>query len=212
MRVAVAGLQAPVSLVRLDPELVRFVVGYQPETPPTLSEWAVAADALAVINGGFFDAHGQTVALLVRDGQAIGTSYLGRGGMFAVTPDGSVALRALSDRPYDPGEPLAEALQGWPLLVRPGGVAAYSYEDGQRARRSAVALDRAGRVLFIASSGSTFTLAEFSAWLSSAELELDAAVNLDGGSSTGLLLRSAVVGERIEPFVALPMVLMALPR
>lgn len=212
MRVTVAGLQAPVSLVRLDPAEVRFVVGYQPATPPMLSEWAAAADALAVINGGFFDENGQTVALLVQDGQPIGESYLGRGGMFAVAPDGSVALRALSDMPYDPGEPLVEALQGWPLLVRPGGVAAYNYEDGQRARRSALALDRTGRVLFIACPSAAFTLAELSTWLVAAELELDAAVNLDGGSSTGLLLRSSLAAERIEPFVALPIVLMALPK
>jgi hypothetical protein len=212
LRVAVGDMQAPVSVVRLDPQAVHFSVGYQPAAPPTLSEWVVTEGALALINGGFFDEAGETVALLIQAGQPIGESYVGRGGMFAVSPAGEVSLRALADTPFDPEEPLAEALQGWPLLVRPGGAQAYSYEDGARARRSAVALDRSGRVLFIACPTSAFTLAELSAWLAAADLDVDAAVNLDGGSSTGLLLRSAAAPERVEPFVALPIVLMALPK
>lgn len=212
MRVAVAGIQAPLSLVRIDPEQVRFAVGYQPQTPPTLGQWAATYNALVVINGGFFDTNGHSVSLLVQNGQPIGSSYVERGGMFALSPTGAVSLRALSDTPYDPSEPLAEALQGWPLLVRPGGTPAYSYEDGQRARRSVIALDRSGRVLLIASASSAFTLAELSHWLANSELELDVAVNLDGGASTGLLLRSASAPERIEPFVTLPIVLLVLPK
>ncbi|RRR66417.1 MAG: phosphodiester glycosidase family protein [Candidatus Viridilinea halotolerans] len=212
MRVPVAGLQAPVSLVRIDPQQVRFAVGYQPQAPLTLSQWASTHDAIAVINGGFFDASGVSVSLLIQQGVPYGTSYVERGGMFAVTPSGSVLLRALSDTPYDPREPLAEALQGWPLLVRTGGSAAYTHEDGQRARRSAIALDRSGRVLLIACHTSAFTLAELSHWLATADLDLDVAVNLDGGSSTGLLLRSSHTPERIEPFVPLPLVLLVLAR
>lgn len=212
LRVAVGELQAPVSVVRLDPQATRFVVGYAPTTPLTLGEWAVAEGALALINGGFFDESGQTVALLIQAGQPIGESYVGRGGMFAVSPAGEVSLRALSETPFDLGEPLAEALQGWPLLVRPGGAPAYSYEDGERARRSALALDRSGRVLFIVCPTAAFTLAELSTWLAAADLEVDVAVNLDGGSSTGLLLHGPTASERLEPFVALPIVLMALPK
>lgn len=212
LTVEVAGQAAPVSIVRLDPAQLRFRVGYSPDEPPALPAWAASSGALATINGGFFDEAGRTVALLVHDGQAVGESYQGRGGMFAVAPDGAVSLRALSDTPYDPGEPLAEALQGWPLLVRPGGEAAYTYEDGERDRRSAIGLDRAGRVLLIAAPSPAFTLAELSSWLAGADLDLDAALNLDGGSSTGLILLSATAPERIDAFAPLPIVLMALPR
>jgi exopolysaccharide biosynthesis protein len=206
------GVTAQVSVVRLDPARVRFQVGYAPDTPHTLTTWANSVGAIAVINGGFFDAQNHTVSLLVTGGQAVGESYSGRGGMFSVTPDGAVNLRGLAATPYDPSEPLAEALQGWPLLVQPGGVAAYGFEDSDRSRRSALAIDRAGRVLLIASPSATFTLASFSAWLAGSDLEIDAAVNLDGGSSTGLLLAGAEASERVEPFVPLPIVLLALPR
>lgn len=209
MRVSVAGQEAPVSIVRLDPDLVSFSVGYSPGDPPPLAEWAAGSGALAVINGGFFDEAGRAVALVVHGGQPSGESYQGRGGMFAVAPDGALSLRALSDTPYDPAEPLAEALQGWPMLVRPGGVAAYTHEDGERDRRSVIALDRAGRVLLIAAPTAAFTLAELSAWLAAGDLDLDAALNLDGGSSTGLMLLSAGQPERIDAFAPLPIVLLA---
>lgn len=210
--VLVADQLALITVVRLDPQQVRFAVGYRPEDPPTLSAWADETGALAVLNGGFFDTNNETVSLIIRSGQLVGESYVGRGGMFAVAADGRILLRALSDTPYDPNEALVEALQGWPLLVRPGGVRAYSYEDGQRARRSAIALDRSGHVLLIATATSSFTLAELSSWLSAADLDIEAAFNLDGGASTGLLLRSNRLSERVEAFVTLPIVLLVLPR
>ncbi len=212
LSVSLAGQDAPVSIVRLDPAQVSFTVGYSPDQPPSLPEWAAASGALALINGGFFDEQGQTVALLVHAGQSFGTSYEGQGGMFAVTSDGAVSLRGLADAPYDPAEPLAEALQGWPMLVRPGGEAAYTFEDGARDRRSAIGLDRSGRVLLIAAPTAAFTLAELSTWLAGADLDLDAALNLDGGSSTGMLLLSNQAPERIDAFAPLPIVLMAHPR
>ena len=206
------GSAAQVSIVRIDPALVRFEVGYAPDSPRPLATWAGDRGALAAINGGFFDEKNRTVSLLVAGGHLVGESYVGRGGMFSVSPDGTVRLRGLAATPYDSSEPLAEALQGWPLLVQPGGAAAYGFADSERSRRSALAIDRAGRVLLIASPSASFTLAGFSAWLASSDLAIDAAVNLDGGSSTGLLLAGAGASERVEPLVALPIVLLALPR
>jgi hypothetical protein len=202
---------APVSIVRLDPARVRFRVGYDPVAPQSIEAWANRTGAVAVINAGFFDIGNTTTALLVQDGVAIGESYVGRGGMFTVGPDEQVALRSLADAPYNPDEPLAQALQGWPLLVRPGGEAAYTYEDGERARRSALAIDASGNILLIVSAVPAFTLAELSAWLADADLDITTAVNLDGGASTGLLLASDTAGERISSFVALPIVLLVLP-
>lgn len=212
LRLTAGELRTTVSVARLDPAYVRFAVGYAPDAPGTIADWAAAAGAIAAINGGFFDEANRTVSLLVRGGQPIGASYVGRGGMFAVGADGAISIRALSDRPYDPAEPLAEALQGWPLLVRPGGAAAYDFEDGARARRSALAIDRAGRVLLIACPGAFFTLAELSAWLAGSDLDLEAAINLDGGSSTAMLVTGDVAPERIDAFVPLPIVLLALPK
>lgn len=200
---------ALVSMVRLDPAYVQFQVGYAPDQPRPLATWHSRADAVATINGGFFDMYNRSTALIIRSGVASGVSYQGSGGMFAVDKDGRVSLRYLADEPYDLHEPLLEALQSWPMLIKSGGTLVYTgADDGQRARRSVVALDRQGRVLLLAFASNTFTLRGLADWLLASDLDLDAALNLDGGSSTGLYADSGGEQLRIDAFVLLPITLM----
>jgi uncharacterized protein YigE (DUF2233 family) len=209
MRVALEGhvTLANISVVRFDPNLVRFSVGYDFQQPRSLNEWKQDRSALAVINGGFFAADYQSTALVVSNGLPSGQSYVGRGGMFAVAGDGSLVLRSLADYPYSEEEPLSEALQSWPMLVKNSGQPTYSdEEDTERDRRSVVARDRAGRVLFFVCSSNSFSLPTLSAWLAASDLEIDSALNLDGGSSTGLHLLDQL---RVDSYGKLPLVLLA---
>ena len=198
----------PLTIVRLDPARVRLRVAYTPDQPRGMRSWFEERRPVAAINGGFFTPENRATALLISDGVASGASYDGFGGMLAVAPDGGVSLRALRDQPYEPGEALDQALQSFPMLVFPGGTPAALEDDGRRARRSVVALDRAGRVLLLASPSSDFTLRELADWLSQSDLEVDRALNLDGGSSTGLYLSDGALHEEIDSFGALPIVLL----
>jgi hypothetical protein len=200
--------EATLTVVRLDTSMVRFRVGYQPGQPLAFTEWVDRSSPLAAINGGFFSEGFESTALVISGGAASGSSYKDSGGMFAVDSQGSISLRSLADQPYDPAEPLVEALQGWPMLVKPGGDT-YSGTDADVARRSVVALDRSGHVLLLACSTSSFTLRALAEWLAASDLEIEAALNLDGGSSTGLYLSGQA---QIDPFVRLPLVLLAEPR
>jgi uncharacterized protein YigE (DUF2233 family) len=202
----------PVTVVRLDPAQVRLRVGYDPNEPRLLSSWFEQRRPLLAVNGGFFTESYATTALLISDGVASGTSYQGFGGMLVVGPDEAVSLWALRDTPYDPAVPIAHGLQSFPMLVFPGGVAAPLDEDGRRARRTAVALDRDGHVLFVVSPTSSFTLRELAAWLVTSDLGVDRALNLDGGSSTGLFLSAGQLSEQIDSFGPLPIVVFAEPR
>jgi uncharacterized protein YigE (DUF2233 family) len=206
---AVAGKPTiPLVVVRLDLAEVQLRVAYAPERPRALRGWFDETQSLLAINGGFFDTQYRGTALVIADGEASGTSYEGFGGMLAVTPAGSVALRPLRDQPYDPTEPLAQAMQSSPMLVFPGGAPAVVEDDGRRARRTAVALDRAGHLLLIVSPTSDFTLSGFADWLSRSDLDVDRALNLDGGSSTGLFLKAGILNERIDSLGPLPLVLL----
>jgi uncharacterized protein YigE (DUF2233 family) len=211
LQVAFDNRTARISMARIDPDLVRLRVGYAPSEPLLLSAWAAQEHAVVVINGGFFDADYRSVALVVRDGVAFGSSYVGHGAMFSVADDGSIRLRSLADQPYEPSEAPQQALQGWPLLVR-DGLAAYTFEDGERARRSVLAIDQDGRLLLIACGSVSFTLAELAQWLMTTDLAIDVAVNLDGGSSTGFLVEGADAVERVDAFVPLPIVLLVQAR
>jgi uncharacterized protein YigE (DUF2233 family) len=198
----------PVIVVRLDPARVQLRVAYDPERPLPIRDWFAEAQPLLAINGGFFTAEYRSTALVISDGVASGTSYQGFGGMLAVAPDGQISLRALRDQPYDPREPVDQALQSFPMLIFPGGILAAIEEDGQRARRTAVAMDRAGRLLFVVSPTSGFTLRGFAEWLHQSDLEIDRALNLDGGASTGLYLKAGALHEQIDSLERLPLVIL----
>jgi uncharacterized protein YigE (DUF2233 family) len=94
------------------------------------------------------------------------------------------------------------------MLVFPGGEPAAIEDDGRRARRSVVAIDRAGRLLLLVSPNSDFTLRGLADWLSQSDLDVDRALNLDGGSSTGLYLSDGELQAEIDSFGPLPIVLL----
>ncbi len=198
------------TLLRLEPARFEFSVHAHPR-PQTLEEWQAETEALVVINGGYFRQEGEDylpTGLTVVDGKPSGSSYGDFAGMFAVGASGP-ELRWLARQPFDPSEVLQSALQSFPLLVKPGGELGFpaQYEDNQAARRSVIARDRVGRFLFIAAQQGIFTLHTLSQYLVDSDLELDIALNLDGGPSTGLLLADPL--EVVHSFTALPVVITA---
>ncbi|MGB9775383.1 MAG: phosphodiester glycosidase family protein [Anaerolineae bacterium] len=205
-----------VTMVRLDPERVRFRVLYTPGEGRRVSEWvsSLRADGpspLLVVNGGYFTPEYAATGLLVSHGRVYGTSYAGFGGMFAVLPGGRVEVRWLVARPYDPTEVLVEAVQSFPVLVRPGGVLGFppDADDGRAARRTVVAQDRRGRVLFLVAPDGFFSLHGLARWLLESDLDLDVALNLDGGQSTGLYFGAGERTVQIDSGVPVPAVIVA---
>lgn len=201
--------QAPIILARIDPRQVLLRVRYDAARPRALRSWFADEQPQLAVNAGYFNADYTSSALVVSDGVVSGTSYDGFGGMLAVHSDGAVELRPLRDAPYDAAEPLAHATQSAPMLVFPGGVRAEIRESGERARRTAVALDQDGQLIFIIAPTSALTLGDLASWLTQSDLRVDRALNLDGGSSTGLFVRSGPLSETIDAFSPLPLVILA---
>ena len=201
-------LRDQILLLRLDPSQYRFDIGYQPGTPLTLAQWQLQTDALLVVNGGFFTPEFIATGLIIIDGVASGSSYGANAGMFAITDAGPQVI-SLAERPYAPDPALIDALQAFPMLVQPGGVVGYT-EPGEANRRTVVAQDQNGRLLFIIAPLGGFTLADLSEWLvATADLGIDRALNLDGGTSTGLFL--AEPETRVPVFTAVPTVILVYP-
>ena len=109
------------AILRLDPHAYRIRVAYDAANPGRVSEWAKAIKPVALINGGYFDAQGKATALVIFDGIPQGASYEGFGGMVVVNSQGEFELRSLRQQPYDPDEPLQQAMQSSPMLIQPGG-------------------------------------------------------------------------------------------
>jgi uncharacterized protein YigE (DUF2233 family) len=197
---------------RLDQKYFRLDVAYE-ERPKSLEAWQSQTNALMVVNGGYYSIDNERYfpdGLTIVNGRASGRSF-GNGGMLAI--DDSVAeLRWLAREPYNSYEPLEAALQAFPMLVEPGGVLGYGPEKESHvsARRTVIGQDRDGRILFILAPQGYFTLHKLSIYLTESDLDLDIAINLDGGGSTGILVSSP--HEIIPPTRPIPFVILVYPR
>jgi hypothetical protein len=198
--------------LRIDPEHYTFRVHYRPGDPQTLSQWIVElSGAAAFVNGNFFDRDHHIVGLLVSDGIAYGGAYQGFGGLFAVQND-IPRVRSNSTEPYI-GEPLNQAVQGFPMLIL-NGVQAYSDRDSERvARRTIIGQDMQGRVILMATPLVGMELTQLSNYLVATDLELVTAFNLDGGGSTMMYIAPGQDGAYVlNSFDPVPAVLAVYPR
>jgi hypothetical protein len=198
-----------VHIWRLDQNHFRLDVAFN-ATPRSLEDWQKATQAALVLNGGYFSYENERFVpdgLAILHGKALGQSFDGFGGMLAIRA-GRAELRWLVGQPYDPDERLQAALQSFPMLVLPGGRLGFGAgrEDQAAARRTVIAQDQQGRILFIVTPQGYFTLHKLSVYLTESDLDLDIAINLDGGGSTGLLV--ADPKEIIPPKVLLPYVIL----
>lgn len=209
-------LNQPVESVhvwRLDQNYFRMDVAYD-ETPKSLETWQRESNALMVVNGGFYSVENERYfpdGLTIVNREATGRSFNGFGGMLAIN-ESRAELRWLAQKPYDSFEPLQAALQSFPILVQPGGELGYGAEreNNVSARRTAIGQDTQGRILFIVAPQGYFTLHQLSSYLTESDLNLDIAINLDGGGSTGILVASP--REIIPPNRPLPFVILVYPR
>jgi uncharacterized protein YigE (DUF2233 family) len=194
---------------RLDQSYFRMDVAYD-ETPKSLETWQRQTNALMVVNAGFYSVENERYfpdGLTIVNGEASGRSYNGFGGMLAIN-ESSAELRWLVQKPYNSYESLQAALQSFPILVQPGGKLGFGAEKESNvsARRTAIGQDKDGRILLIVAPQGYFTLHQLSVYLTESDLNLDIAVNLDGGGSTGILVespREIIPPNRLLPFVIL---------
>lgn len=178
--------------LRLDPAAVSFAVAFNanPNQMQTVGAWLSAQTALAAVNCGFYlttdQGENRHIGLLAGPDGVLSPLRSGWGGVLLVR--GIKASLAVA--PTGVSGDVRLGLQGWPMLVRSGKLAP-GLNDSDAAARTAAAVDSQGRILFIADVTST-TLAEFARFLAASDLQIAQAVNLDGGSSTGLRYRATL--------------------
>jgi uncharacterized protein YigE (DUF2233 family) len=197
--------------LRINPALVDFKVRYDGTNPGSIADWQAATGSQIVMNGSFFSGDGRPVGRVVTDGRLIGSplSYeekIGVPGVFAVLDD-TAAIYALGRSSYTPrGMRFDQALESYPVLLLPGRQPAYPEETGLRARRTVIGLDEQGYVIVVLIDEPLFSLHELAQWLAVSNLNLDTALNLDGGRSSGLMVALPPV-RLFEAYVLLPIVL-----
>ncbi len=196
--------------VRINPERYRFRVLYRPGAPLSLAAWReLEPTASVIINANFFDGAGRALGLVVSDGRAFGATYSDRGGTFLVRDDQPAFLTYRSPHSLTTTG-IDQAIQGFPLLVENGEPAYLSATEGERTRRTLIGRDNSGHILILVSPYLGLSLSDLSAYLATSDLNLDIAINLDGGGSTMLALPGA---EIFYPSIdAVPTALVVVPR
>ena len=151
--------------------------------------------ALAGTNGGYFHPDRTPLGLVVSDGKIVHPMETAKllSGIVAVKNNSAFLMRPIS---FMAGSGRSQALQAGPFLVD-HGKAAPGLNAARPAARTVVLADANGvRALLISDA---VTLAEMAQILTSASilpgLKIERALNLDGGSSTGLW-----VDAKPEPF------------
>lgn len=159
----------------------------------SLGEAMAAAGAIAGVNGGYFHPDNTPLGLEIAGGKKIHPFERAKllSGIFVVTKGRPRIVRAAK---FTASAADTDALQAGPFLVE-NGAPVGGLNAVRPARRTIVATDGAGRWALL--SMTSVTLADAAAVLSAKavwpDFPIKTALNLDGGSSTGLWVAA---GER----------------
>lgn len=162
----------------------------------TLDTAMRANGCIAGVNGNYFHPDRTSLGLVISDGVEIHPFERAKllSGLLVATKDGGFRLLRVAG--FTPGRDILQALQAGPFLVDKGDPVP-GLEATRRAERTVIATDGKGDGVLIVSD--SVTLAEMAAILSTPAifpgLKIECALNLDGGSSSGLWIDS-----RPKPF------------
>lgn len=200
------------TVVRIDLRSHRLQVRARGEAP--FAELQDMPDVLVAVNGGFFDPELGASGLLISEGATLARERPGGGSGRLVIARGLARLQ-LRGAPLPPGADFA--VQCGPRLIEPDGAVGIRSDDGQRAARTAACIREGGRELdlIVAASkrrlGGGPGLLQLARWLAEPLAPgeasgCEAALNLDGGPSTGIVVAGAP-GLFREPLGPVPFAL-----
>jgi uncharacterized protein YigE (DUF2233 family) len=182
-------------VVRIDPNLNSFRLFHG--SPRKISEWQESVQAAILFNAGYFTSRGQPCGLVLIDEKTYGPlKNSAMRGMFVAEPRGvspdlpRATILDLTTAPIDLKKlPWTQGLMSFPLLLDSKGRIRVKNSD-QQAHRTVICTDRNGNILVCHTAGDYFTLYDLARFLKSSSLEIDLALNLDGGSSAQLLINT----------------------
>jgi len=188
-----------VEVVRFDARKVRVRILDNPEEPyRRMNTMMETVKAVAGVNGGFFHPDNRPAGLLVTEGRVVARPERARLLSGAVVVEkGHLRLVRYGELPAADG--LEEGIQAGPFLVD-GMRAVTGLEATRRARRTVIATD--GEHQFALVVTGPLTLAETAMLLVSLPIagwEVKRALNLDGGSSTGLWVARPGAAAHYQP-------------
>jgi hypothetical protein len=171
------------------------------------------AGALAVVNGGYFEADFRPSTWLKSKGVELGKKTdTGKGGVLAIGAEVTY-LGAFAGLTFEP----TLAIQSFPLIVEADGKLGIHRDDGRRAARTVACLvgNALHFIVISAPRGEGPTLFESAALLSEPAPQgfgCRVALNLDGGPSSGVWFAPHVPAKQRPPFAPVGYAIAIVPR
>jgi len=157
----------------------------QSNTALTVNEWQEKYQPLFVSNGSYFLENNKPAGLLKIAGETSGKNLTAVSvGELVIDDQGKLDI--LENAEIDKYNNL---LQSYPLLIKPNSEEGVKADSGQVAPRTVVAKDDGGNILFIFTKEYYFSLYTLQNYLRHSDLNINIALNLDGGPSTGYVFK-----------------------
>ncbi len=181
-----------ITALRCAPTRIHFVIGDKLDA----AQWRKKNRAMAVVNGGYFSPDGRSMGLRIVQNKRVNDLHAADWGVFFVKEN---RARIVHTRDYkalrDAGKThrVLEAIQCGPRLVVDGKL---TQLKAQWARRTALGIDRNGQVVVAIADGDLSFAAWQKVWRD--DLRCPNALNLDGGGSTQLSLKTRKTAREIS--------------
>ncbi len=189
-------------LYAFDPTKFSFTFEFSTSSKSVV-DWHVAYPAAtAVLNATYFSPDQSPSGYLAHAGQRIGKSSfdLDKSAFLELSPE--VLIQATAQKLPD-AKKTPEIAQSYPLLIQ-DGQARVTTDSGQVARRTFAAIRSDHQIIFGVVADGALSLYQLSHELTQPSLHIETAINLDGGPSTGISVKTSTNQEEIDSFVPVP--------
>ncbi|HEC99415.1 MAG TPA: phosphodiester glycosidase family protein [Proteobacteria bacterium] len=181
-------------LVKVDPKKNRFRVLHD-KNAKTIEKWQEVTGASVIFNGSYFRENFEPCGLIISDGQIKGhvrNRYMK--GMFLAEPQKinspQAAIIDLTKMSLVSNNlPWSQGLQSFPMLIDKNGTIRVNQSD-LRASRTAICTTKDGYVIVVHSEETYFTLYDLANFLKKMPVDVEHALNLDGGMAAELCIRT----------------------
>ena len=192
-------------IVRIDQAHAKLAIAINETQPETISAWADTLGVGVVVNGSYFDEQYKILTRTVVDGESTGKLLSGATGLAQQAVNQTWSITPWSGE----GINTQNAIQSYPLLLNAG--VPFSGGSLDTAQRSVLAEAKNGTLYIIVTEYGALSLDQLATVLSAdLNLDLDYALNLDGGTSTGLAISGPTINY-LDDSLVVPSVLYILP-
>lgn len=199
--------QARIVIYKVDPTAFTWQWKHDPQ-PHTIAEWAfLFPNATLIANGVYFHKDFLPSGFFEANGTRIGDRSFdqNRSGMIVFDPTPRITSSPTNEEAFL--DKKIDVAQTYPFLIQ-NGTLAFKEETGKLGRRTFFGVDREGASYIGIVPDEEISLYNLARTLIASPVAWKDVLNLDGGPSTGLILRSSTSTKIVNSYTLVPNVLM----